>query len=168
MMIIVPAVIGVVRLAVAILFSVVALYAGLSTFNHLTGGFDAPGELRKGNCAVGVLIFSVFLGISLPVYAGVQAILSGLFAIAAEGVLTPDGILHLALVLVLLLVTIVLAIGSVYFAMYLVAQVSPTMDVLREIKYGNTAVAVGVAGVILAVCIVVQLGVTSLFPAVLS
>jgi uncharacterized membrane protein YjfL (UPF0719 family) len=158
---------GVIRLFVAILFAVIALYAGLYTFNRLTGGFDAPGEIRKGNPAVGLLICAVFIGISLPVYAGVEALMAGLSAIASEGILTTGGLFHLALVLLLLLASIVLAIGSVYFAMYLIARVSPTLDVLREIKYGNVAVAVGVAGVILAVCIVVNLGVTDFFQAVL-
>jgi len=160
---VVSIIIGVIRLIVAVLFAVIALYAGLSTFTRLTGGFDATGEIRKGNRAVGLLICAVFIGISLPVYAGVEAFMAGLSAITAEGMLTSGGLVHLALVLLLLLASVVLAIGSVYFAMYLVARVSPTMDVLREIKYGNTAVAVGVAGVILAVCMVVNLGVTGFF-----
>jgi uncharacterized membrane protein YjfL (UPF0719 family) len=164
---VVSIILGVIRLIVAILFAVIALYAGLYTFTHLTGGFDAPGEIRKGNRAVGLLICAVFIGISLPVYAGVEAFMAGLSALASEGMLTAGGLVHLALVLLLLLASVVLAIGSVYFAMYLVARVSPTMDVLREIKYGNMAVAVGVAGVILAVCIVVNLGVTGFFQAVL-
>ncbi len=37
-------VIGLIQLIIAIIFSVIALYAGLLTFNHLTGGFDAPGD----------------------------------------------------------------------------------------------------------------------------
>jgi len=158
---------GMIRLFVAVIFAVIALYAGLYTFNHLTGGFDAPSEIRKGNRAVGLLICSVFIGISLPVYAGVEAFMAGLSTIVTEGVLTAGGLVHLALVLLLLLASVVLAIGSVYFAMYLVARVSPTMDVLREIKYGNMAVAVGVAGVILAVCIVVHLGISGFFQVVL-
>jgi len=158
---------GVIRLIVAVIFAVIALYAGLYTFNHLTGGFDAPGEIRKGNRAVGLLICAVFIGISLPVYAGVEAFMAGLSTIVTEGVLTADGLVHLALVLILLMASVVLAIGSVYFSMYLVARVSPTLDVLREIKYGNIAVAVGVAGVILSVCIVVHLGVSGFFEAIL-
>jgi len=148
---------------IAVLVAVLALYAGIHTFNHLTGGFDAPGELRKGNRAVGILICAVFLGISLPAYAALQAFLAGLSAIVAEGVLTAAGLAHLTLILLLLVAAIMLAIASIYFAMYFVARISPTMDVLREIKYGNTAIAVSVAGVILAVCIVINLGISGFF-----
>ena len=76
-------VIGLIQLIIAIIFSVIALYAGLLTFNHLTGGFDAPGEIKRGNVAVGLLIASIYIGISIPAYAGIQAILAGLASIAA-------------------------------------------------------------------------------------
>ncbi len=157
---------GLIQLIIAIIFSVIALYAGLLTFNHLTGGFDAPGEIKKGNVAVGLLIASIFIGISLPAYAGIQAILAGLNSIAFEGMFTAGSALHVIFIVVGLGLSILLAVGSIYLAMYIIAQVSSSVDVLREIKYGTTAMALVVASMILSVCLIVQWGFSGLFAAV--
>jgi uncharacterized membrane protein YjfL (UPF0719 family) len=157
---------GLIQLIIAIIFSVIALYAGLFIFNQLTGGFDAPGEINRGNIAVGLLIASIFIGISIPLYAGVQAILTGLNSIASEGMFTAEGALHVVSIIVELGLSILLAVGSIYLVMYIIARVSSTVDVLREIKYGNTAMALVVASMILSVCIIVHWGVGGIFKAV--
>ncbi|HUH79264.1 MAG TPA: DUF350 domain-containing protein [Methanoregula sp.] len=151
--------IGLVQLVVAILFSVVALYAGMFTFSTITGGFDAPGELKKGNVAVGILVASIFIGISLAVDAGVRGVLTGLDLIAADGMITAaDGITVGSSVAELAL-SILLAIGSVYGVMYGIARFHPAPDALREIKQGNTAMAFVFASVIILVCTIVHYGV---------
>jgi uncharacterized membrane protein YjfL (UPF0719 family) len=157
---------GLIQLIIAIIFSVIALYAGLFTFNQLTGGFDAPGEIKRGNVAVGLLIASIFIGISIPAYAGVQAILTDLNRIAAEGMFTAESALYVVFIIVELGLSILLAVGAIYLVMYIIARVSSSMDVLREIKYGNTAIALAVASMILSVCIIVQWGVGGIFRAV--
>lgn len=159
---------GLIQMIVAIIFSVIALYAGLFTFNHLTGGFDAPGEIKKGNIAVGFFIASIFIGISIPGYAGIQAILTGLNSIVAGGMFTIVGALQIVSIIIELGLSIFLAIGSIYLVMYIIARVSPTVDVLREIKYGNTAMALVVSGMILSVCIIIHLGINSIFTAVFT
>jgi hypothetical protein len=52
--------------------------------------------------------------------------------------------------------------------MYIIARVSSSVDVLREIKYGNISMALVVAGMILSVCLIVHLGFDGLFAAVFS
>ncbi|MGA2105715.1 DUF350 domain-containing protein [Methanoregula sp.] len=159
-------VIGLIQLIIAIIFSVIALYAGLLTFNHLTGGFDAPGEIKRGNVAVGLLIASIYIGISIPAYAGIQAILAGLASIAAEGVFSVESALNIVCIVVELGLSILLAVAAIYVVMYIIAQVSSSIDVLREIKYGNTSMALVVASMILSVCIVVHWSIDGLFKAV--
>jgi uncharacterized membrane protein YjfL (UPF0719 family) len=159
---------GLIQLVIAIVFSVIALYAGLFTFNQLTGGFDAPGEIARGNVAVGLLIASIFIGISLPAYTGIQAILAGLNRIAFAGMFSAESALHVLFIIVGLGLSILLAVGAIYLVMYVIARVSSSVDVLREIKYGNTAMALVVAGMILSVCLIVHWGFSGLFAAVFS
>jgi uncharacterized membrane protein YjfL (UPF0719 family) len=157
---------GLIQLIIAIIFSVIALYAGFLTFNHLTGGFDAPGEIRHGNIAVGLLIASIFIGISIPAYAGIQAILTGLNNIASAGMFTAESVFNVIFIIVELGLSILLAVAAIYLVMYIIAQMSSSMDVLREIKYGNTSMALVVASMILIVCIVVHWSINGIFRAV--
>ncbi|MGB8892674.1 MAG: DUF350 domain-containing protein [Methanoregula sp.] len=155
--------IGMIQLIIAIIFSVIALYAGLLTFNHLTGGFDAPGEIKRGNVAVGLLIASIYIGISIPAYAGIQAILAGLNNIATEGMFSAESTFNIVFIIVELGLSILLAVGAIYVVMYIIAQVSSSIDVLREIKYGNVSMALVVASMILSVCIVIHWSIDGLF-----
>ena len=151
--------IGLVQLVAAILFSVVALYAGMFTFSSLTGGFDAPGELKKGNVAVGILVASVFIGISLAVDAGVRGILTGLSLVAADGVLDAADLVPVSASVAELALSILLAIGSVYGVMYGLARFHHSLDALRELKAGNTAMALVFGSMIVLVCTIVHYGV---------
>jgi uncharacterized membrane protein YjfL (UPF0719 family) len=159
-------VIGMIQLIIAIIFSVIALYAGLLTFNHLTGGFDAPGEIKRGNVAVGLLIASIYIGISIPAYAGIQAILAGLNSIATEGMFSAESAFNVVFIIVELGLSILLAVAAIYIVMYIIAQVSSSIDVLREIKYGNVSMALVVASMILSVCIVIHWSIDGLFKSV--
>jgi len=161
------AVIGIVQLLAAIPFAVIVMYSGYYTFSKLTGGFDASGEIRRGNIAVGILVASIFVGISIAVEAGVKGILTSLSDIIAVGVVTPVFSLILLAAVIELALGILLAIGAIYGLMYVIARSIPTADVLREIKYGNCAVAFVVASMILAVSAIIHYGVVGIAGALL-
>ncbi|MCX6686688.1 MAG: hypothetical protein NTV10_08680 [Methanoregula sp.] len=53
-MLLVNAIVGLVQLIVAIIFSVIALYIGFITLAKITKDIDEEKELAKGNAAVGM------------------------------------------------------------------------------------------------------------------
>lgn len=159
MMLLVNAIVGIVQLIIAIIFAVVALYIGFSTLTKITKGMDEEKELAKGNPAVGIIVASVFIAIALVVQSGVQGISIGIGKAAAVGLFSVDGILAIGAAFVQLILGIVLAIAAIYLALNILDKLTKGVDEFEELKKGNVAVALEMAGVIIAVAVIIQSGV---------
>lgn len=158
------AVVGIIQLVIAIILAVAALYIGFSVLGKITKGIDEEKELAKGNAAVGILIASVFVSIGLVVQSGVRGISDGL-KIAVKGIpnIATDGIMPVILPIFLsiiqLILAIGLAIGAIYLALNILDKLTKGIDEFEELKKGNVAVALEMAGVIITVAIIIQSGV---------
>ncbi|MCZ7397030.1 MAG: DUF350 domain-containing protein [Candidatus Methanoperedens sp.] len=147
------AVIGIVQLVVSIVLAVVALYIGFSVLGKITKGIDEQKEIAKGNAAVGILVASVFIAIAIVVQSGVAGVSSGISkAMAGDAFALVASIFQLIL-------GIVLAIAAIYLALNILDKLTKGIDEFEELKKGNIAVALEMAGVIIAVAIIVQSGV---------
>jgi len=158
-MLLVNAVIGLIQLIIAIIFSVVALYIGFSMMGKITKNMDEEKELAKGNAAVGIIVASVFVAIALVVQSGVSGISVGIGKAASVGLLSLDGILAIGAAFVQLILGIVLAIAAIYLALNILDKLTKGVDEFEEIKKGNVAVALMMGGVIIAVAVIIQSGV---------
>jgi uncharacterized membrane protein YjfL (UPF0719 family) len=157
----VNAFVGFIQLMIAILLAVVALYIGYSTFSRITKGMDEQQELVKGNVAVGIIIASVFFAIALVVQSGVAGISAGIIN-ALEG----DWLALVAAFLQLIL-GIILAIVAIYLALNVLNRLTKGVDEFAELKKGNVAVALMMAGVIIATAIIIQSGVIGITSALI-
>jgi uncharacterized membrane protein YjfL (UPF0719 family) len=157
----VNAFVGFIQLMIAILLAVVALYIGYSTFSRITKGMDEQQELVKGNVAVGIIIASVFFAIALVVQSGVAGISAGIIN-ALEG----DWLALVAAFLQLIL-GIILAIVAIYLALNVLNRLTKGVDEFAELKKGNVAVALMMAGVIIATAIIIQSGVMGITSALI-
>ena len=135
------AIVGVFQLLVAIVFAVVALYAGFLVLGWITKGIDEEKELAKGNAAVGVLVASVFIAIALVVQSGVSGLSVGINKALSIGILSGDGILTVVIAIVQLLLGIVLAVVAIYLAIYILDRLTKGVEEFEELKKGNVAVA---------------------------
>ena len=158
-MLLVNAVIGLVQLIIAIIFSVVALYIGFSMMSKITRNIDEEKELAKGNVAVGIIVASVFVAIALVVQSGVSGLSVGIGKAASVGFFSVDGILAIVAAFVQLILGIVLAIAAIYLALNILDKLTKGVDEFEEIKKGNVAVALMMGGVIIAVAVIIQSGV---------
>jgi uncharacterized membrane protein YjfL (UPF0719 family) len=158
-MLLVNAVVGLVQLIIAIVFAVVALYIGFYTLGKITKNMDEEKELAKGNAAVGIIVAAVFVAIALVVQSGVTGLSVGIGKAASVGLLSVDGILSIGAAFVQLILGIVLAIAAIYLALNILDKLTKSVDEFEEIKKGNVAVALMMAGVIIAVAVIVQSGV---------
>jgi uncharacterized membrane protein YjfL (UPF0719 family) len=157
----VNAFVGFIQLMIAILLAVVALYIGYSTFSRITKGMDEQQELVKGNVAVGIIIASVFFAIALVVQSGVAGISAGIIN-ALEG-----DWLALVAAFIQLILGIILAIVAIYLALNILNRLTKGVDEFAELKKGNVAVALMMAGVIIATAIIIQSGVMGITSALI-
>ncbi len=157
----VNAFIGLIQLVIAIILAVVALYIGYSTFSRITKGMDEQQELARGNVAVGIIIAAIFFAIALVVQSGVAGISIGI-SNALEG----DWISLIAAFIQLIL-GIILAIGAIYIALNILDRLTKGIDEYAELKKGNVAVALMMAGVIVSTAIIIQSGVIGITSALI-
>ncbi len=160
----ISAVVGIIQLVIAIILAVAALYIGFSVLGKITKGIDEEKELAKGNAAVGILVASVFVSIGLVVQSGVIGISDGL-KIAVQGIpnIATDGLMPVVLPIVLAIIQLILGIGlaivAIYLALNILDKLTKGIDEFEELKKGNVAVALEMAGVIITVAIIIQSGV---------
>jgi uncharacterized membrane protein YjfL (UPF0719 family) len=153
--------VGLIQLVIAIILAVVALYIGFSVFSRITKGMDEEKELARGNPAVGIIIASIFFAIALVVQSGIAGISVGIMkALAGDW-------LAIVASLIQLILGIILAIGAIYLALNILDRLTKGVDEFEEIKKGNVAVALMMAGVIVSTAIIIQSGVIGITSALL-
>jgi uncharacterized membrane protein YjfL (UPF0719 family) len=166
-MLLANAVVGLVQLVIAIVFAVVALYVGFAVLGKITKGIDEEKELAKGNVAVGILVASVFVAIALVVQSGVSGLSVGINKALNVGILSVDGLLIVGIALIQLVLGIVLAVGAIYLALNILDKLTKGVEEFEELRKGNVAVALEMAGVIIAVAVIIQSGVIGITAAII-
>lgn len=153
--------VGLVQLVIAIILAVVALYIGFSVFSRITKGMDEEKELARGNPAMGIIIASIFFAIALVVQSGIAGISVGIMkALAGDW-------LAIVASLIQLILGIILAIAAIYLALNILDRLTKGVDEFEEIKKGNVAVALMMAGVIVSTAIIIQSGVIGITSALI-
>ncbi|MFA4936279.1 MAG: DUF350 domain-containing protein [Candidatus Methanoperedens sp.] len=165
----VNAIVGIIQLVISIILAVAALYIGFSVLGKITKGIDEVKELARGNVAVGILVASVFLAIGIVVQAGVAGISGGIKAAQASagGILSAGGLTAIGLSILQLVLGIVLAIAAIYLALNILDKLTKGIDEFEELKKGNVAVALEMAGVIITTAIIIQSGVQGITAALI-
>jgi len=161
------AVVGIIQLVIAIILAVAALYIGFSVLGKITKGIDEEKEIARGNTAVGILVASVFLAIGIVVQSGVSGISVGISQAMNVGFLSSLGIAIIVVSIVQLVLGIVLAIVAIYLALNILDKLTKGIDEFEELKKGNVAVALEMAGVIITVAIIIQSGVMGITAALI-
>jgi len=157
----VNAFVGLIQLIIAIILAVVALYIGYSVFSKITKGMDETQELVKGNVAVGIIIASILFAIAIVVQSGIAGISIGIIN-ALEG-----DWWSLIAAFIQLILGIILAIVVIYLALNIMDRLTKGLDEFEELKKGNVAVALLMAGVIIATAVIIQSGVIGITSALI-
>lgn len=166
------AIVGIIQLVIALILAVAALYISFNVLGKITKGIDEEKEIAKGNTAVGILVASVFIAIGVVVQSGVSGISDGLKIavkelpnIASNGIMPV--IVPILMSIIQLVLGILLAIGAIYIALNILDKLTKGIDEFEELKKGNVAVALEMAGVIITVAIIVQSGVSGITSALI-
>lgn len=154
--------VALVQLILGLVLAVVSIYIGMWSFGRMTKGIDEMAELRKGNVAVGILMAAVIFSIATVVQSGVSGITNGL----KPGLTIDQLVSVLGVGILQLLVGIVVAVIAIYLAINALDKITTEINEKAELKKGNVAVAIIMAGVLLAVSFVVQAGVSGISKAI--
>jgi len=101
------------------------------------------------------------------VQSGISGISIGISKALSVGILSLDGITAIGVAFLQLVLGIVLAIGAIYLALSILDRLTKGVEEFEEIKKGNVAVALEMAGVIIATAVIVQSGVIGITTALL-
>ncbi len=151
--------IAVVALVLAIVLAMYAVNVGIKMFDRWTKGIDEWAELKRGNVAVAILLAAVILAIANVISGGVAGLVNSM---------DPSGRsfwgLTLAVIigLVNLLVALAIATFTVSFALRVFDRATKGIDEVQEIARGNVAVAIVTGGVLIAVSIMIEAGVSGI------
>jgi uncharacterized membrane protein YjfL (UPF0719 family) len=148
---------AVVSLAISLTLSMWAVKKAIATFDGFTKGLDEQAELKKGNVAVGILLAAVIYSIATVIGGGVEGLTRAIKPEVSWAVL-----IGIVVGGVNLLVGITVATYTITFALKMLDRITKDLDEWQEIGKGNVAVAIVMAGVLLAVSSVVQIGVSGI------
>lgn len=156
-------VITIAQLAMSILLAALAAYLGIWLFERATQDIDEWQEIREGNTAIGLTLTAVVVGLAIILQPAVAGALP-----SVEGRFTPDlgpqllPLYILVLMFVRAILGLVLGIVSILFAVWLFLRLTRQVDEMAELKKGNMAVAAMLAGVIIAIALLMAPVVTSI------
>jgi len=141
---------SVAQIVVAVILAAIASYLGILLFNRATRDLDEWAELRRGNTALGIVLGSIILGISLILRPALTVP-----AMADTGTkLYP--VIALLIQIAAILLGLILALSAIIFAVGLFDRLTGQIDELAELQQGNVAVAAVMVGVVLAVSLLMS------------
>jgi uncharacterized membrane protein YjfL (UPF0719 family) len=161
------AALGLFQLVISIIFAVVALYLGFAVLSNITREYDEEKELARGNAAVGIIVAAVFVAVALIVQSGVIGLTVGINKALTVGVLSVDGMVAIGTAAMQLILGIILAVAAIYLALNILDRLTENINEFDEIGKGNIAVAIKMAGVIIAVAVIIQSGVIGITAALI-
>ena len=154
--------VGLAQLAIAIVLGAIVAFLSFYLFQRFTRDLDEREELRRGNPAVGIVLGTILVSVALVLRP----------ALAVETQTWDAG--HQVYVQTLLAEALQVAIGlflavlSLGLALLIFAALTRGIDEIQELKNGNLAVGGLLAGVVLAVGLMVSQAVSQVMATVSS
>lgn len=147
-------IVSVANIIIAVILGVLASYIGVWLFTRSTRHLDDWAEVRRGNAGMGVVLGAIIIGIAIILKPAVDLPL-------AIRISNPGYVLLGEMVGII--VGLVLALSAIVFSVGLFGRlVGNNIDELYELQSGNVAVAAIMAGVILAVSLLISSAVSSI------
>ena len=134
--------ISVANIIIAVILGVVASYIGVWLFTKSTRHLDDWAEVRRGNVGMGIVMGSIIVGIAIILKPAVD------LPLTAD---VSNPLLILVGEMVGIVVGLLLAMSAIVFSLGVFDRLVGDIDELLELQQGNTAVAVIMAAVVLAV-----------------
>ncbi len=145
------------QLVIAVVLGAVATYLSVVLFDRATRGIDEWAELAKGNAAVGIVLGAMVIAVVSVLRPAFQIPISGWDVGSARPWIA------LGVQVVQLALGLVVAVLSILFSVWLFDRLTTRLDEWAELQRGNVAVAALLAGVIIAVSMLVGVALGGMF-----
>ena len=86
----------------------------------------------------------------------------GISKASVLGFTSVDGMIAICVAIIQLILGVLLAIGAIYLALNILDKLTKGVKEFEELKKGNVAVALEMAGVIIAVALIIQSGIVGI------
>lgn len=147
-------IVSVANIIIAVILGVMASYIGVWLFTRSTRHLDDWAEVRRGNGGMGLVLAAIIVGIAIILKPAVDLPLS------ISG--TNPGFILLGEIIGVV-IALILALSAIVFSVGLFGRlVGNDVDELYELQRGNLAVAAILAGVIVAVSLLISGAVASI------
>lgn len=150
------ALINVLNLLLRLVFAGAVVFLGVKIFDRMTPDLDEMAELKKGNVAVAVLLLGIMTALALSVH-GAAADAANQFYI---GMNVQVAVLALAIAALRLAWGLLVGIVTILLSISIMDTLTGNVDEIRELRRKNVALAIFMAGILIAISIVVQAGVS--------
>ncbi|MDD1671992.1 MAG: DUF350 domain-containing protein [Methanomicrobiales archaeon] len=109
----------------------------------------------------------MFIAIAIVVQSGISGLSAGISSALSVGILSVDGIIAITTVLLQLILEIAFAMIAIYLALMVLDHLTRGINEFQEIGKGNVVVALEMAGVIIAVAMIIKSGVMGITAALI-
>jgi len=148
-----------IQLFLGILFAVLSVYFALRLFDVMTEEIDEIAELKRGNIAVALVLFTIIVSIATITSQGIQQF-ENIFNATTFSL--PMFMISFIMAIVQLGVVLLIAVLTIYTAIKVLDTLTVGIDELKELKKGNIAVALLICAVIYTVSFIVAVSISGI------
>ena len=151
-----------IKILIGVVLAVVAVNIGLFLFEKITqmgkmGELNILKELEDGNAAVAILMIGVILAIAI-------VIRSGIVSLTQITIFDMNYIWSVVWGFVQMILSIVIAIASIYLALWVLRRFMEGKDIIYDIKQGNMAMGIVIAGIVISIAFIIEAAVAGISP----
>lgn len=157
-------IIWLIQLVIGLVIAMGSIYMAIRMLNTLTHGIDEEEELKKGNAAVGIMMLGVIIATALVVSSGVVGLTQAVTSVSGANLM--DYVVPIIFGLIQLAAGVGFAAISIFLAFNIWDKMTTKIDEKAELLRGNVAVGIVMAGIFIAVALVVREGVSGLAGAI--
>ncbi len=150
------------QLVISIIAAAIVAYLSVWLFDRTTRNIDEWAELRKGNVAVGIVLGTLIFGVAIILHPALAPTSINLDAGA-----TNDVAARLLIQGLQILIGLFLAVVSIGLSLWIFTRLTGAIDEWAEIGRGNAAIAIMLAGVILATSLIASTALDSILGLIL-
>ena len=153
---------AIIKVLIGVVLAVVAVNIGLVFFEKITqmgkmGELNILKELENGNAAVAILMIGVILAIAIVIRSGIVSLTK----------IPSFDLVHFwygVWCFVQMVLSIIVSIISIYLALWVLRRFMEGKDVIGDIKDGNMAMGIVIAGIVIAIAFIIETAVAGITP----
>jgi uncharacterized membrane protein YjfL (UPF0719 family) len=150
------------QLVISIVTAALVAYLSVWLFDRTTRNIDEWNELRKGNVAVGIVLGAVIVGVGIILRPGLVPA-----SLNLDAGPTNDVAYRLLVQGLQILVGLLLSVVAIGVSLWIFTRLTGSIDEWAEIARGNVAIAIMLAGVILATALIASTALDSILVLIL-